>query len=116
VVRVDLEDRLRCRGDASGAGEQPLKLAVGAVLGSDEADRTVDQPIRTAHVRHRSPSVALMKAMKSVVAPSAIGASCLASSSGIAARSAAPWVTDLNGWPSKDGPDVTQKLSTESGR
>ena len=57
-----------------------------------------------------------MKAMKSVVAPSAIGASCLASSSGIAARSAAPWVTDLNGLPSKDGPDVTQKLSTESGR
>jgi hypothetical protein len=43
------------RGDASGASEQPLELAVGPVLGGDEAKRAVGQPIRTAYVRHRLP-------------------------------------------------------------
>jgi len=33
---------------------------------------------------------------------------------GIAARSAAPWVTDLNGLPSNAGADATQKLSIGS--
>src|SRR6516165_2270609 len=56
-----------------------------------------------------------MKARKSVTALSVSGApSCLASRRGMSAKSAAPCVTDLNGLPSNDGAEVTQKLSIGS--
>jgi hypothetical protein len=47
------EDRLRDRGDAPGAGKQALELAVGAMLGGDEAHRAVGEPVRDPHVGDR---------------------------------------------------------------
>jgi len=44
---------LGSRGDAPGAGEQALKLAVGAILGGDKAYRAVGQPAQDPHVSDR---------------------------------------------------------------
>ena len=62
----------------------------------------------------RSPSVCFTKSTKAetVSVVSADGSS--PSGSAIRLRSARPWVTDLNGFPSKSRPEVTQKLSTWS--
>jgi hypothetical protein len=69
-VRIHLEDRLRGRGDASGTSKQPFKLALGAVLGGDEYTALSVSRSEARTSATASPSVALMKAMKSVVAPS----------------------------------------------
>jgi hypothetical protein len=40
---IDLQNRLRCIGQSAGACQQFLKLAIGASLLSDQADRAVGQ-------------------------------------------------------------------------
>ncbi len=97
---------------AAGSSQRP----VGAVLGGDEADGALRQPVGGAHIgdfvaqrqlgegdetrRRRGLRLRRLRACRR---------------SGIAARSAAPCVTDLNGLPSKPAPRSPRSCRPGSG-
>src|SRR5262249_53334260 len=53
VPRIDFQYRLRRGLDPPRAGQELLQLTIGAVFGSDKADRAIGQPVRGTNVRYR---------------------------------------------------------------
>ena len=118
MPRIDFEDRLRRRGQPSGAGENFFQRAVGPGIGRHQTDRAIGEPVRRpAHPRPPRRAPLARKQENSLTASAPPAACCLrpASSRGMSARSAAPCVTDLNGLPSNEMPGMTQNVSTGSG-
>ena len=112
--RVELENGLRAVAEPPVRGEHLLELPVGAKIGRDQTGHAVGQALGRANLGDLVPQRLLEEGEQRRDFAGRLGRSVRPLDEAIDLMSAAPWLTDLNGLPSKPAAVETQKASTGS--